>query len=70
MMEDQRCNMAASGTDDCRCTNLLDSAINETQDPRYKNLNSRNGMGVEDSRCSRVEMKMEDPRCNGLSSIW
>jgi hypothetical protein len=41
-----------------------------TEDPRYKSLRLRVEIEVEDSRCNHVVMKMEDPRCQGLSSRW
>jgi len=69
-MEEYRCSMAASATEDCRCNNLIDGATTVTEDPRYKSLRLRVEIEVEDSRCNHVVMKMEDPRCQGLSSRW
>jgi hypothetical protein len=69
-MEEYRCRMAASATEDCRCNNLFDSAVTITEDPRYRSLRRRVEIEVEDARCNRVVMKMEDPRCQGLSSMW
>jgi hypothetical protein len=69
-MEEQRCNMAASASEDCRCDNLLGSAMGKTEDPRYKGLHDPVDLEMEDHRCNRVAMEMEDPRCRGILSIW
>lgn len=69
-MEEQRCRMAFAAAHDYRCKHLLDSAVTGMRDPRYENLAMQSEAGVEDSRCNPVEMEMEDPRCQGLSSIW
>ena len=69
-MEEQRCNMAASASEDCRCDNLLGSITGRTEDPRYKSLHRRVELEIEDYRCNRVAMEMEDPRCKGISSTW
>jgi hypothetical protein len=69
-MEEHRCRMAAAATDDCRCKNLLDSAMTGMEDPRYKSLHRHVDIEVEDPRCNYVVMEMEDPRCEGLSLKW
>lgn len=69
-MEEQRCRIAAAAAHDYRCKHLLDSAVTGMRDPRYECLNIQAGLGVEDSRCNPVAMEMEDPRCQGLSSMW
>jgi hypothetical protein len=69
-MEELRCKAAASATEDCHGNNLFNGAITTTVDPRYRNLHHRVEVEVEDSRCNRVAMTMEDPRCQGISSVW
>jgi hypothetical protein len=69
-MEEHRCGMTVAVTIDCCSANLIDSAITETRDPRYKYLQSSVILDVEDSRCNPVVMYMEDPRCKELFSQW
>jgi hypothetical protein len=69
-MDEQRCRMTAATASDHRCKHLLDSATTGMRDPRYQSLYMQTQAGVEDSRCNPVEMEMEDPRCQGLSSMW
>jgi len=69
-MEETRCRVATSATEDCRCKNLLDSGITESQDPRYKSLHRQVGFEIEDPRFNPAVMNMEDPRCSGISSMW
>jgi len=69
-MEDYRCRMVAAETEDLRCKSLLDGAVNEAEDPRYRFLRTRTKIEVEDCRCNAVAMTTEDPRCQGLVSKW
>jgi hypothetical protein len=69
-MEEHRCRIVAVVADDCRCKNRFDEAIIEAEDPRYRSLRCRVDIEVEDSRCNSIAVKMEDPRCRGLSLKW
>jgi hypothetical protein len=42
----------------------------EIEDLRCKSLLNRVVLEIEDSRCSCVAIKMEDPRCKNLHSTW
>ena len=69
-MEEHRCKMTASASTNCRCTHLLDSAVADMRDPRYEGLASSAVVSIEDSRCILVCTEIDDPRCQGISSIW
>ena len=69
-MEEHRCRITATVVEDYRCRSLLDSAQVVTPDPRYKCLQRRMNVEVEDSRCSSFSIQMEDPRCKDLAPKW
>ncbi len=56
--------------DDPRCKELLSGVMIEVEGPRYKSLHYRVELETEDSRCNRVPIKMEDPRCANLFVPW
>jgi hypothetical protein len=50
--------------------NLLSGVAIEGEDPRYKRLQDRAVLEIEDPRCSHTSVRMEDPRCQNLRIAW
>ena len=69
-MEDSRCKIVATETDDPRCKGLLIGVVTEMEDLRCKSLLDRVVLEIEDPRHNRVVIGMEDSRCRNLLIIW